>query len=107
MFPRADIMWLCDELNEDIGCVTRSHTIPMHTQVLVVSRYFDSGSFQSVLGDSVGLSQSSVSRIVEKISHSLFIKARREIRMLELAQKSRNFMKSSLSQCYWAKDSFL
>lgn len=95
-FPRADIMWLCDELQEDIGRVTRrSHAIPTHTQVLVALRFYASGSFQSVLGDSVGLSQSSVSRIVEKVSHSLFTKARREIRMPrgaeELAQTKQKF----------------
>lgn len=81
-FPRREILWLCDELEPDIGRVTRrSHAVPTHTQVLTALRFYASGSFQSVVGDASGLSQSSVSRIIGKVTDALFSRARREIKM--------------------------
>lgn len=81
-FPRREILWLCEELEQDIGRVTRRcHAISTHTQVLAALRFYASGSFQSVIGDSCGLSQTSVSRVMDQVTNALFNRARREIKM--------------------------
>lgn len=48
----------------------RGYAIPVYLQVLAALRYYDTGSFQDVIGElnSVGLSQPSVSRIVRRVS---------------------------------------
>ena len=93
---RRDILWLCEELQQDISRVTRrTHAVPTHTSVLLALRFFASGSFQSVLGDSCGLDQASISRILNKVILALFRKARREIKMpvraIEIEQAKQTF----------------
>ena len=40
-FPRRDIIWLCQELQQDIGRVTRrTYAVPTHTSVLLALRFF-------------------------------------------------------------------
>lgn len=81
-FPRHEILQLCEEIGPDICRPTnRTHAIPVHTQVLVALRFYASGSFQSVLSDTVGLSQASVSRIISGTTEALFNKAKRDIKM--------------------------
>ncbi|KAG7156852.1 nuclease HARBI1-like 20, partial [Homarus americanus] len=61
-FPRCEILRLCEELDPFLRRRTRrSHAVPIHTQVLVALRFYASGTFQHVLGDTVGLTQASVS----------------------------------------------
>lgn len=81
-FPRQEILHLCEELQPHLQRRTRrSHAIPTHTQVLVALRFYCSGSFQSVIGDSAGLTQASVSRVITQVTNILYEKARREIKM--------------------------
>lgn len=81
-FPRHEIVWLCEQLEPEIGRMTRkSHAIPCHTSVLVTLRFYASGSFQSVVGDSTGLSQSSVSRIIGEVTLALYRRAILEVKM--------------------------
>lgn len=81
-FPRREKLWLCDELEHDIGrTTTRSHAVPTHTTVLAALRFYASGSFQSVVADSTGLSQATISRIINKVSSALYRKAKNEIKM--------------------------
>ena len=43
-FPRRDILWLCEELQQDIGRVTRrTHAVPTHTSVLLALCFFANG----------------------------------------------------------------
>lgn len=57
-FPRCEIIRLIEDLDPILKRNTvRSHAIPTCTQVLVTLRFYASGSFQSVLADSVGLTQ--------------------------------------------------
>ena len=48
----------------------RGHAIPVDLQVLAALRYYDTGSFQDVIGElnGIGLSQPSMSRIVRRVS---------------------------------------
>ena len=59
----------------------RSHAIPTSTQVLATLRFYASGSFQSVVGDTVGLTQASVSRVISHVTHVLSEKSKEEIEM--------------------------
>ena len=76
-FPRHEIIRLCEELDPLLGRkMRRSHAVPTHTQVLVALRFYASGTFQNVLGDSVGLTQASISRIIGDVTQILSEKAR-------------------------------
>lgn len=81
-FPRGDLNDLVEELRGRLERGTRrSHAIPVCTQVLATLRFYASGSFQSVIGDVTGLSQSSVSRIINNVTTCLVELARQEIKM--------------------------
>lgn len=81
-FPRHEIINLCQDLEQHIGRRTRrAHAIPTHTQLLVTLRFLASGTFQSVIGDTVGLTQASVSRVISQTTHVLYEKARAEVKM--------------------------
>ncbi|KAG7155456.1 nuclease HARBI1-like 22 [Homarus americanus] len=81
-FPRCEILRLCEELDPFLRRRTRrSHAVPIHTQVLVALRFYASGTFQHVLGDTVGLTQASVSRIIRDVTQILTERARFEIKM--------------------------
>lgn len=95
-FPRQEIINLCQELDPHIGRRTRrSHAIPTHTQVLITLRVLASGTFQNVIGDSAGVTQASVSRVVNSVVHVLAERARLEIKMpsgmVELGRVCRGF----------------
>jgi hypothetical protein len=70
--PRNVILELCDVLQPDLERATaRSHAIPVITQVLISLRFLASGTFQNVLGDVGGISQSSCSRVLQKFCAAL------------------------------------
>ena len=80
-FGRESIEFLSELLRDDLERDTsRNHALSTTVQVLVALRFFASGSFLQVIGDTLGLSKSSVSRIIGQVS-------------LALAQKQRNFIK--------------
>ena len=81
-FPRLEIIALINELDPHLQRATaRSRPIPTSTQVLVALRFFASGSFQSTIGDAHGITQSSVSKILDDIIYILVRKAKRAINM--------------------------
>ncbi|KAG7174112.1 putative nuclease HARBI1 [Homarus americanus] len=95
-FPRQEILRLCEELRPSIERPTnRSHAIPCHTQVLVALGFYTSGNLQSSVGNSTGLSQTSVSRVINKVTDALFKKGLTEIRMpkdaISINKTKRNF----------------
>ena len=54
-FPRQELILLFQEMEAQLQRRTRrSHALPTHTQVLLALRFFASGSFQYVIGDTVG-----------------------------------------------------
>ena len=71
-FPRQEIINLIAKLEPNLKRNTlRSHAIPVSTQILVALRFYASGTFQSVIADSTGLTQSSVSRIINEVTNYL------------------------------------
>lgn len=80
-FGRESIEFLSELLRDDLERDTsRNHALSTTVQVLVALRFFASGSFLQVIGDTLGLSKSTVSRIISQVS-------------LALAQKQGNFIK--------------
>ncbi|XP_041378088.1 putative nuclease HARBI1 [Gigantopelta aegis] len=60
---------LCDLLNDDLKRQTlRCHALPTSLQVFAAFRFFATGTFQSVVGDILGISKSSTSRCVHAVA---------------------------------------
>ncbi|CAC5402133.1 HARBI1 [Mytilus coruscus] len=73
--PREAILNIVDILTDDLEPKTmRSHSVLASLQVLTALRYYATGSFQQVVGDLVGLSQPTISRIVSRTSRALAAK---------------------------------
>ena len=71
-FGRECIEFLVALLRDDLQRpMSRNHTLSTTVQVLVALRFFASGSFLQVIGDTLGLSKSTVSRTVNKVSYAL------------------------------------
>ena len=59
-------------LRDDLERPTsQNHAMSTTAQVFVALRFFDTGSFLQVIGDTLGLSKSTVSRIVNNVSYAL------------------------------------
>ena len=81
-FPRCEIIMMIEEMEPYLGRATqRSHALPTSTQLLVALRFFASGTFQSVLADSSGITQASVSRSINAVTNALCDIAKNEIKM--------------------------
>lgn len=59
---------LFDKLNRKTN---RSHAMSVKEQVMVALRYYASGSFMQVVGDTVGRDKSTVSRTIEEVTDAL------------------------------------
>ena len=71
-FPRHAVRDICTLVEDDIRHpTTRSHAIPVETQVLAALSFFGTGSYQWVVGRTCGLSQSSVSLAIDGVARSL------------------------------------
>ena len=65
-------MMIIDLLDAELSHLTqRNHALPTSLQVFIALRYYASGSFQSVTGDTICVSKSTVSRVVRKVSVAL------------------------------------
>ena len=71
-FPRHAVTDICTLLESDIGHpTTRSHAIPVETQVLAALQFLGTGSYQWVVGRTCGLSQSSVCLAIDGVTRAL------------------------------------
>ncbi|XP_062552994.1 putative nuclease HARBI1 [Armigeres subalbatus] len=59
----------------------RNMPVPVNIQVLLALRYYATGSFETVVGDLEGIHQTTVGRIVKKVSHAIAALADRFIKM--------------------------
>ncbi|XP_068737172.1 putative nuclease HARBI1 [Montipora capricornis] len=74
-FGRDSIIFLVELLREDLEQQTsRNHALSPAVQVLVALRFFASGSFLQVIGDTVGLPKFTVSRTIRDVSAALIYK---------------------------------
>uniref|UniRef100_A0A665VM76 Putative nuclease HARBI1 n=1 Tax=Echeneis naucrates TaxID=173247 RepID=A0A665VM76_ECHNA len=75
-FPREFILYLVELLRESLCRRTqRSRAISPEVQVLAALGFYTSGSFQTSMGDTIGISQASMSRCVSNVTKALVEKA--------------------------------
>ncbi|XP_017285526.1 putative nuclease HARBI1 [Kryptolebias marmoratus] len=75
-FPRNFILYLVELLREALCRRTqRSRAISPEVQVLAALGFYTSGSFQTSMGDTIGISQASMSRCVSNVTKALVEKA--------------------------------
>ncbi|XP_035983967.1 putative nuclease HARBI1 isoform X2 [Fundulus heteroclitus] len=75
-FPRDFILYLVELLKETLSRRTmRSRAISPEVQVLAALGFYTSGSFQTSMGDIIGISQASMSRCVTNVTKALVEKA--------------------------------
>ena len=71
-FPRHVIFQLSDELKNDIEYpMPRKGSLSPVLQVCLTLRYYATGSFQSVLGDLIGVDQSTACRTIHRVTAAL------------------------------------
>ncbi|XP_059911618.1 putative nuclease HARBI1 [Gadus macrocephalus] len=75
-FPREFILYLV-ELLRGVLCrrTQRSRAISPEVQILAALGFYTSGSFQTSMGDAIGISQASMSRCVTNVTRALVKKA--------------------------------
>jgi hypothetical protein len=79
-FPRDSVTELCEILEADLERPTRrSSALSVEVQLLTALQFYGSGSFQWMVGRSEGLSQPTVSRVVDSVTAALCKLARTEI----------------------------
>ena len=79
---RDTIFQICEELKDDLERPTkRNFSLPVSMQVTLALRFYGTGSFQSVIADSNGVSAMSVSRSVTLVSEALTNRAKTFIKM--------------------------
>ncbi|XP_029438231.1 putative nuclease HARBI1 [Rhinatrema bivittatum] len=75
-FPRQFICYLVDLLGSSLSRPTqRSRAISPETQILAALGFYTSGSFQTRMGDAIGISQASMSRCVTNVTEALVERA--------------------------------
>ena len=71
-FGRNSLEYLSEILENDLQPQTkRNHALTPTLQILVALRFYASGSFLQIIGDTLGLPKSSVSRIITDVSQAL------------------------------------
>lgn len=100
-FGRDSINYLVDLLSDDLARNTaRNHALSPLVQVLVALRFFASGSFLEVIGDTFGLPKSTVSRCITAVSQAL---VRRQHMFIVWPDEDR---KTVIKQAFFAKNGF-
>lgn len=75
-FPREFIYYLVELLGPSLSRPTqRSRAISPETQILAALGFYTSGSFQTRMGDAIGISQASMSRCVANVTEALMERA--------------------------------
>ncbi|XP_072301499.1 putative nuclease HARBI1 [Eucyclogobius newberryi] len=75
-FPKIFILYLVELLRESLSRRTqRSRAISPEVQILAALGFYTSGSYQTSMGDTIGISQASMSRCVSNVTKALVEKA--------------------------------
>lgn len=75
-FSRSSIEYIATLIAEDVEPSTaRNHSLSSTEELLVTLRYFATGSFMQVIGDTFGYDKATVSRAVRRVSLALAAKA--------------------------------
>ena len=80
-FSKENVIYIIDLVYYEISPISRRYQdIPPHLQVLIALQYFATGAFQIAVGGLTRIHQTTVSRIVKRVSVALARKRRRFIR---------------------------
>ena len=80
-FGRESIMYITNLLAEDLRRKTQGNNpISVLQQVLIALRFYASGSFLQIIGDTIGVEKSTVSRVVTSVSWVLVAKQQQYIK---------------------------
>ena len=72
---RQGIAYITNLIANELHCSTRrKHALPPLQQVLIAPRFYASGSFLQVIGDTAGVNKSTISRVVTNVSNALIAK---------------------------------
>ena len=75
------ILFITNLVAGDISRNTlRNHALPPLHQVLIALRFYGSGSFLQVIGDTFGVDMSTISRVITAVSPALIVKQPRFIK---------------------------
>jgi len=69
---------VCDDLQRE---TKRNNALPVDIQVTMALQYFATGTFQQIVGDTLNISQPSISRIIKNVSIALARKSDRYIKI--------------------------
>ena len=72
--PRADCPFHRPAFFRPGRNTRRNHALPPLHQVLIALRFYASGSFLQVIGDTFGVDKSTVSRVITNVSRALIMK---------------------------------
>ena len=71
-FPRRELLQLIDTFAEDLNYpCERKGSLPASMQILVALRFYVTGSFQEVIGDTFGVSKATICNIIHRVSRVL------------------------------------
>ena len=80
-FRRESILFITNLVGGDFSRNTRrNHALTPLQQVLIALRFYASGSFLQVIGDTFGVDKSTVSRVITDVSRALIVKQPRFIK---------------------------
>lgn len=95
-FCKRDTLLIMDMLGNDLEPNQRKlMSVSPLNHLLITLRFFATGAFQQVSGDLFGISQSTISRVVKRVSHALASRYREVIQFPQgnnLRQVKRGFM---------------
>ena len=78
---QESVLFITNLVAHDISPNTRqNHALPPLHQVLIALRFYASGSFLQVIGDTFGVDKSTVSRAITDVSRALIVKQPRFIK---------------------------
>lgn len=80
-FYRQDIFEIADEIEEDLQTLPRKGSLTTLLQVLITLRFYATGTFFDTVGEMIGVSESTASRTIKKVTNALAMHAREHIKM--------------------------
>ncbi|XP_052761947.1 putative nuclease HARBI1 [Mya arenaria] len=96
-FGRRGIEYLADLLREDLARETdRSCSLSVEEQVCIALRYYASGSFMQVVGDTHGIHKSTVCRVVDKVTKDI-VKRHKQFIQWPVDEATKRRVKSEFS----------